>query len=469
MYLCARTGLHARSDVAGCPTPRRAWSTLIIGYCRTDVMVQEQPRPSRSRDLFDRACKTIPSGVNSPVRYFEPHPVFITRSQGAYIWDADGNRLTDLCCGYGALLLGHRRQEIISAVSEQLLRGTLYCSPTSEETDLAELVTGNFPSMDKVRLVNTGSEATMTAIRLARGFTKRRKIIKFEGGYHGAHDSVLVSAGSGQAHHGISTSEGGLEEVSQNTLVARYNDPSGLEETIRQDGDVAGVIIEPIMANMGLILPQDGFLQQVRRITQKNDIPLIFDEVVTGFRVSPGGAQQHYGVKPDITTLAKALGGGFAIAAVGGRREIMDNLTPGGRVYQASTFAGNPVAVSAAISSVRTINRIKDQIYPHLELQCAGLSRAVADLASDMGIDAQINHLSSMMQIFFTSEPVTDYDSAKRSDAARFGRLFAELLKNGVFVAPSQFEVVFLSSAHSGEDLDHVLDAYRLALGAIRD
>ena len=428
-----------------------------------------EPRTTASGRLFEQAKEAMPSGVNSPVRHFAPYPIFIIRSSGSHVWDADGNRLIDLCCGYGALLLGHRRREIISAVSRQLRRGTLYCMPTEEETTLARLITGNFPSMERVRLVNTGSEATMTAIRLARGHTGRRKIVKFEGGYHGAHDSVLVRAGSGQAHHGISVSEGGLDEVSRNTLVARYNDPADLERIIGRGGDIAGVIIEPVMANMGLILPESGFLQEVRRITQERDIPLIFDEIVTGFRVSPGGAQQYYSIRPDITTLAKALGNGFAVAAVGGREDIMDNLTPGGRVYQASTFAGNPVAVSAAISSVSTMNRISGELYGKLERRCAELAGAISDMASDMHVEVQVNRLASMMQVFFSDSPVTDHDSAKRSDASRFRVLFGELLRNRVFVAPSQFEVVFLSGAHTDADMRHVAGAYRLALEAVRN
>lgn len=425
-------------------------------------MAQERPR---SRSLFRQAREVMPSGVSSPVRYFEPHPLFVARSQGAYIWDADGTRFTDLCCGYGALLLGHRRREVISAVLSQLERGTLYCSPTEEETELANLVRGNFPSMERIRLVNTGSEATMTAIRLARGFTGRDKVVKFEGGYHGAHDSVLVRAGSGQAHSGISTSEGGLGCVSSNTLVARYNDPGDLERTIGDGSDIACVIVEPVMANMGLIPPRDGFLGRLRDITERHGILLIFDEVVTGLRLSPGGAQRLYGIKPDITTLAKALGGGFAIAAVGGRRDVMESLAPDGRVYQASTFAGNPVSVSAAIAAVKTVNEIGGRMYPRLERNCARLAGGVADAAADAGVQVQVNRLASMMQVFFSRRPVTDHDSAKASDAAKFGRLFRSLLGSGIFVAPSQFEAVFLSDSHTDEDIDYVISAYGRALG----
>ena len=422
---------------------------------------------SKSKKLFTKAKKVIPSGVNSPVRYFEPYPFFAKKSLGSSIWDEDGKKYIDFCNGYGALLLGHRRKEIVSAVSKQLNTGTLFCAPTELEVKLSKLIIGNFPSIDKVRLVNTGSEATMTAIRLARGYTKKKKIIKFEGCYHGAHDSVLVKAGSGSAHHGISVSDGGLNEVSKSTLVVQYNNSHELEKVIKKNNDVAGVIIEPILANMGLILPEKNFLSDVRKITKKHGIPLIFDEVVTGFRVSPGGAQKHFRIKPDITTLAKALGNGFAIAAVGGRKEIMNQLTPGGKVYQASTFAGNPISVSAAISSIQTMNKLKNKMYPKLERFCLLLARAIDDIATDLKIPHQINFTGSMFQIFFTSKPVVDYKTCKKSDSKKFQKMFNSLLKNGIFIAPSQFETVFLSDAHTKNDLSFALNAYHKALKTV--
>lgn len=423
----------------------------------------------RSRELFTEAKKVIPSGVNSPVRFFTPYPFFTKKSDGAYIWDEEGNRYIDYCNGYGALLLGHRRKEILKAVSEQLKQGTLFCTPTRAEIELSKLICANFTSIDKVRLVNTGGEATMTAIRLARGFTKKKKIIKFEGCYHGSHDSVLVKAGSGSAHNGISVSDGGLEEVSKNTLVVQYNNSEDLEDTIRKNKDVAGVIVEPILANMGLILPEKNFLQDLRKITKQHDIPLIFDEVVTGFRVSPGGAQQHFGIKPDITTLGKALGNGFTIAAVGGKKEIMDMLSPGGKVYQASTFAGNPISVAAAICSIKELNKIKDKIYSKLERYNVRFTRALDDIANDLNIPHQINFTSSMFQIFFTNKPVTDYSSSKNADSKKFQKMFRVLLKNGIFIAPSQFEVVFLSDAHTQRDLNKTLDSYSLALKSVKN
>jgi len=424
---------------------------------------------SNSKKLFNNAKKVIPSGVNSPVRYFEPYPFFTKKANGAYIWDEDNNRYIDFCNGYGALLLGHGRKEIVTSVTNQLSKGTLYCTPTEAEIELSKLIIANFPSIDKVRLVNTGGEATMTAIRLVRGFTKKKKIIKFEGCYHGAHDSVLVKAGSGSAHNGISVSDGVLDEVSKNTLVVQYNNIEDLEKTIRKNKDIAGVIVEPILANMGLILPEKNFLYDLRKITKENNIPLIFDEVVTGFRVSPGGAQEHFGIKPDITTLAKALSNGFVISAVGGRKDIMNLLSPGGKVYQASTFAGNPISLSAAISSIKTINKIKNRLYSKLERFNLLFTTALDDMATDMRISHQINFTASMFQIFFTNKPVVDYKTSKNANAKKFQKMFKTLLKKGIFIAPSQFEVVFLSDAHTENDLNKTLDAYHDALKSVKN
>jgi glutamate-1-semialdehyde 2,1-aminomutase len=423
---------------------------------------------SNSKKLFSRAKKVIPSGINSPVRFFTPYPFFVKKAEGSIILDADRKKYIDYCNGYGALLLGHKRKEIISAVLSQLKNGTLYCAPTDLEVELSELILKNYPSMQKTRLVNTGSEATMTAIRLARGFTKKKKIVKFEGCYHGAHDSVLVKAGSGAAHNGISISEGGLDEVSKNTLVVQYNNSVELDRLLQKQKDVAGVIIEPVLANMGLVLPEKKFLSDVRKITKDHDVPLIFDEVVTGFRMSQGGAQHYYSIKPDLTTLGKALGNGFVIAAVGGKSEIMDMLSPQGKVYQASTYAGNPVSVSAAIASIKTINAIKEKLYPKLELGSKILVNAIGDMVSDLKIPHQINQISSMFQIFFTNTPVNDYTSAKKADTKKFKKLFSGLLKKGVFVAPSQFETVFLSDSHTTGDLKKTLDAYDKALRAVK-
>ena len=424
---------------------------------------------SKSKTAFSKAKKIIPSGVNSPVRYFEPYPFFVKKSDKSSIWDVDNKKYIDFCNGYGSLLLGHRRKEIITAVSNQLKNGTLYCTPSEQEIELSKLIIGNYPSIDKVRLVNTGGEATMAAIRLARGFTKKKKIIKFEGCYHGAHDSMLVKAGSGSAHNGISISDGVLDDFSKNTLVVPYNDSEELEKAIRKNKDVAGVIVEPILGNMGVILPEPKFLNNIRKITKQNDVPLIFDEIITGFRISEGGAQKIFSIKPDITTLGKALGNGFTIAAVGGKKEIMNQLAPGGKVYQASTFAGNPISVSAGIASIKTINKIKNQLYPKLERINALFTKAIDDIANDMRIPHQINFTASMFQIFFTKTPVVDAKTARMADAKKFNKLFKVLLKNGIFIAPSQFEIVLFSAAHTNADLNKALDAYSLALKAVKN
>ena len=424
---------------------------------------------NNSKKLFSNAKKVIPSGVNSPVRYFEPYPFFVKRSHGSSLWDEDGNRFIDFCNGYGALLLGHTRKEIINAVSNQMKKGTLYTAPTSLEIDLSKLIINNFPSIQKVRTVNTGAEATMTAIRLARGFTKKKKIIKFEGCYHGAYDTVLVKAGSGSAHNGISVSDGGLDEVSRNTLVVPYNNTDELEKILSKNKDVAGLIVEPVLANMGLVLPEKNFLKDLRKITMQYDIPLIFDEVVNGFRISEGGAQQKFGIKPDITTLGKALGNGFAISAVGGKNEIMNLLSPGGKVYQASTFAGNPISVAAAISSIKTINKTKNKLYPKLECYCKMMVDEIDDLATDYRIPHTINSISSMFQIFFTNQKVIDYKSSKKSSTKKFHKLFTNLLKNDIFIAPSQYETAFLSDAHTDQDITKALGAYGLSLKAMKN
>lgn len=414
--------------------------------------------------MYAKAEKIMPSGVNSPVRHYAPHPFFASKARGGNLWDEDGRKYIDLCNGYGAVLLGHSHPAVTKAVSGQLRRGQIYGTPSKAETELAGLIGKAFPSMQKIRLVNTGGEATMAAIRLARGYTGKSKIIKFEGGYHGAHDSMLVRAGS--AHAGISVSAGVPGSVARQTLVAKYNDLDGIEELLESCEDIAGIIVEPVLANAGLVPPAKGFLRGLRRVTRKAGALLVFDEVVTGFRVAPGGAQELYGVRPDLTTLGKALGNGFAIAAVGGSSPVMDMLAPGGNVYQASTFAGNPVSVSAATATLKQMRR--RSIHSRLERACASLADNVSDCAKSLGIEHSINRVASMFQIFFTREPITDYASATRSDRAAFDRLFRGLLKEGVFVSPSQFETAFLSAAHSMQELERVASAYRAALGAVR-
>ena len=423
---------------------------------------------SKSERLFSRAKKVIPSGINSPVRYYDPYPFFVKKADGSTIWDVDGNQYIDYCNGYGALLLGHGRKEVINNVLSQLKKGTMYCAPTQIEVELSELISKNFPSMQKTRLVNTGSEATMTAIRLARGFTKKKKIIKFEGCYHGAHDYVLVKAGSGAANIGLAVSDGSLDEVSKNTLVVQYNNSQELDSVLQREKDIACVIIEPVLANMGLVLPEKNFLREVRNIVSEHDTLLIFDEVVTGFRMSTGGAQKYFSINPDITTLGKALGNGFPIAAVGGRDEIMEMLSPHGKVYQASTYAGNPISVAASLASVKTINKLKSKLYPQLEQACAKLVSAIRDVASDMRLPHQINSISSMFQIFFTDKPVVDYSTSRSADTEKFTRLFRKLLQNGVFIPPSQFETVFLSYAHTKDNIRKTIAIYEKALKMVK-
>lgn len=423
---------------------------------------------SKSKSLFSDAKKVIPSGVNSPVRYFAPYPFFVKKAQGGSIWDVDGRKYVDFCNGYGALLLGHANKHVMSAVRAQLPDGTLYGAPTEHEVDLAKLILQAYPSMRQVRLVNSGSEATMTAIRLARGFTKKKKIIKFEGCYHGAHESMLVKAGSGAAHIGVSVSDGVLHDFSKNTLVVQYNNAEQLERVISKDKDVAGVIVEPVLGNMGLILPEKNYLSDMRKITKKHNVPLIFDETITGFRMSLGGAQQYFGIRPDITTLGKALGNGFVISAVGGRKDLMEQLAPQGNVYEASTFAGNPVSVVAAKSALLTLKRLNKSFYSGLERHCRNVTGAIDDIAADMRIPHQINSISSMFQIFFTPAPVVNYASAKRSNTGKFHRFFHRLLKKGVFIPPSQFETAFFSYAHTQADIEKTIDAYRDALKTVR-
>jgi glutamate-1-semialdehyde 2,1-aminomutase len=360
--------------------------------------------------------------------------------------------------GYGALVLGHGYSSVIDAARSQLDHGTLFCVPTEREVKLAEMITKLVPCAEMTRLVNTGSEATMHAIRLARGFTKRKDVIKFSGGYHGAHDYVLASAGSAAAS--LPASEGVLEDASSHTHVVPYNDPSALERAIENRKDIACVIMEPVLANIGLVLPEKGYLNDVRKITEKNDVVLIFDEVVTGFRLALGGASEFFGIKPELATFAKALGNGFPIAAIAGRKEIMQQLAPSGTVYQASTFAGNPVSVAAATATLETLTQAKNAIYPHMVRMCDTIVDGIRDKLVEAKLECVVNSIGSMFQVFFTRDKVRDEASAKRSDAVMFRKLFDELLKRDIFIPPSQFETCFLSYAHNEDDADKAIDAY---------
>ena len=422
---------------------------------------------SKSKALFERAKKVLPGGVNSPVRAFEPYPFFVEYAPGSKMYDADGKAYVDYCMAYGALLLGHAYPEIMEAVKAQLSQGTLYGAPTEREVEFAELIGKASPCMEMMRLVSTGTEATMHAIRAARGYTNRKKIIKFEGCFHGSHDNVLVKAGSGAATFGAPNSLGIPEDTTKNTIVLPYNDVEALETTFKAQGsDIAAVIVEPVLANVGLILPKKDYLSYLRKVTSQYGTVLIFDEIITGFRLAYGGAQEYFGVTPDMATLGKVLGGGFPLAAFGGKREIMQNISPVGKVYQAGTFSGNPISATAGITILNILKQKKNQIYPKLEKNAAELAKALIDQAEAYKLPAQVYSIASLYQIFFTKDQVIDYACAKHSDAAMFTAYFQALLKEGVFIPPSQYECCFISCAHSDDDLKSTANAFDKALSA---
>jgi len=420
----------------------------------------------KSDQLFAKAKKILPGGVNSPVRFYEPYPFFATSALGSKLTTADHQVYLDYCMGYGALILGHSYPSVIEAVRSQLDNGTLYCVPTEYEITLAEMISQVVPCGEMIRLVNTGSEATMHAIRLARAFTKRKGVIKFEGGYHGAHDYVLVKAGSGVAS--MPASEGMLEEASSYTKVVPYNMPTELERAIEKNRNIACVIMEPVLANIGLVLPEKGFLNEVRKITEQNDVILIFDEVITGFRLALGGASEFFGVMPDLATFAKALGNGLPIAAIAGQKEIMNKLAPLGSVYQASTFAGNPVSVAAGIATLETLIEAKNIIYPKIAKTCDNIVDGLKDVLAREQLNCAVNSIGSMFQIFFTSERVKDEAGAKKANSRMFRKLFDELLKQNVFIPPSQFETCFVSYAHAEDDVDKTIEAYGKAFREVK-
>lgn len=419
-----------------------------------------------SEHLFAKAKRVLPGGVNSPVRFYEPYPFFATSAMGSKLTTADHHIYLDYCMGYGAMVLGHGYPSVIEAVKSQLDNGMLFCVPTEWEIKLAEMICNIVPCGEMARLVNTGSEATMHAIRLARAFTKRKGVIKFEGGYHGAHDYVLVKAGSGMAS--MPASEGVLEEASAYTKVVQYNEPAALERAIEKNrSSISCVIMEPVLANIGLVLPEKGYLNEVRKITEQNDIVLIFDEVITGFRLALGGASEFFGVTPDLATFAKALGNGMPIAAIAGKKEIMDKLAPAGAVYQASTFAGNPVSVAAGIATLETLIEAKNTIYPKIARTCDSIVDGIKDVVSSVRLDSTFNSIGSMFQLFFTSERVKDEAGAKKANAIMFRRLFHELLKQDIFIPPSQFETCFVSYSHTEDEADKTIEAYGQAFRRI--
>jgi glutamate-1-semialdehyde 2,1-aminomutase len=411
----------------------------------------------------------MPGGVNSPVRAFKAvggTPFFVARGEGCYLWDVDGNRFIDFVCSWGPLILGHAHPEVVAAVKEAVERGTTYGAPTELEVALAEKIQQAFPSMEMLRLVNSGTEATMSAIRAARGYTGRKKIVKFEGCYHGHADYLLVKAGSGAATFGIPDSAGVPEGTAQDTIVLPYNDIEAFNKTMDAMGkEIAAVIVEPIAGNMGVVLPKPEFLSALRQQTEKHGVVLIFDEVITGFRVAYGGVQSLYGIKPDMTCLGKIVGGGFPLAAYGGRKEIMQTVAPLGPVYQAGTLSGNPVAVTAGLKTLEILER--DNPYPELERKTKQLTQVISEAAKEAGVPVQINQIASMFTVFFTDQPVVDYASARRSDTQRYARFFHALLERGVYFPPSQFEAAFLSTAHDDEALSFAQEAVRSAMKAI--
>lgn len=424
---------------------------------------------SESEKLFERARTIIPGGVNSPVRAFEPYPFFTKSANGSRLTDVDGRAYIDYCLGYGPLILGHANLEVIEAVRMQLAKGTLYGTPSKQEVELAELICECVPSVEMVRLVTTGAEATMSAIRVARGFTGKKKIVKFEGCYHGAHDCVLVKAGSGATTFGMPDSLGIPEETARNTVVVPYNDVGKFEEVVRKEKEnLAAVIVEPVIGNIGVVLPKEGFLETLRELTTKYGVVLIFDEVITGFRLGLGGAQEYYGVTPDLTTLGKVLGGGFPMAAYAGKEEIMRLIAPSGKVYQAGTYSGNPVSVAAGLATLRILHSTKG-FYSDLEKQCKELVKSVERVAEELGVKMQVNHVASMFQMFFAENSVYDYGSAKTADSKRFMEFHKKLLEQGVFLPPSQFETCFISSAHSEEDLKKTVKAIKESLKYLRE
>ena len=428
-------------------------------------------RRGRSHELFERAKERIPGGVNSPVRAFRGvggEPVCFARGKGPYLYDVDGNEYVDYVGSWGPLILGHAHEEILEAIARAAVDGTSFGAPTEREVEFADELCRAVPSMDMVRLVSSGTEATMAALRVARGFTRRNKIVKIDGGYHGASDTLLVAGGSGIATLGIPGSLGVTPGTAADTLTVPWNDEAAMRAVFAADenrGQIAAVIVEPICGNIGCVPPAPGWLQFLRELTRKEGAVLIFDEVMTGFRVAFGGAQALYGVEPDMTTLGKIVGGGLPVGAYGGKKEIMSAVAPVGGVYQAGTLSGNPLAVAAGRKMLELLSR--QGVYESLEQSSAKLVDGIGAIARERGVPLTANRVGSMFTGFFSDAPVTDYASAKKSDAARFGRFFHAMLDAGVYLAPSQFEAAFVSTAHDGRAIERTLEAARRAFAGI--
>jgi glutamate-1-semialdehyde 2,1-aminomutase len=430
-------------------------------------LLRDASQYRKSKGLFSRGKEVIPSGVNSPVRFYEPFPFFATAGKGSKIVSADHNTYIDYCMGYGSLLLGHAFNPVIDHVKHQIDNGSLFCVPTEGEVEIAELISKIIPFAEMTRIVNTGAEATMNAIRLARAFTKRKNIVKFDGCYHGAYDYVLVNAGPGG--NGVPSSDGSIEEAASHTIVVPYNDFEKLERVINTNDNIACLIIEPVPANSGLILPEKDYLSRIRQITKKENIVLIFDEVITGFRLSLGGASEFFGIRPDLATYAKAMGNGFPIAAIAGRRDLMEQFAPKGKVYQASTFAGNPASVAASLSTVRTLIEKKNEIYPRIAKTCDSITQGIRDAMQEHRLEFVLNSIGSMFQLFFNHDEVKDSNIKKTTNLKLFQMMYHELLYSGIFIPPSQFETCFVSYSHSEEDVDQTIESYSNALQKVKD
>ncbi|HJQ69263.1 MAG TPA: glutamate-1-semialdehyde 2,1-aminomutase [Blastocatellia bacterium] len=424
---------------------------------------------TKSAELFQRARRVIPGGVNSPVRAFRAvggEPLFIKDAAGPNIADADGNTYIDYVCSWGPAILGHAHPAVTEAIQKAASHGTSYGAPTEIEIELAQEIIAAFPSIERVRLTSSGTEAAMSAIRLARGATGRDRIVKFEGCYHGHSDSLLVKAGSGLATFATPDSAGVPEDFARNTIVLPFNDTEALRRTFEEQGDeIACLIIEPVAGNMGCVAPREGFLQAAREATSAAGALLIFDEVITGFRLSYGGAQQLYGVKPDLTCLGKIIGGGLPVGAFGGRADVMEHIAPLGPVYQAGTLSGNPLAVCAGLTVLRLLKEIDP--YEELDRRAAKLEQGLRDAAAEAGVQTTINRVGSMLTTFFTAEEVTDWPSAKRSDTELYARFFRAMLEEEIYLAPSQFECAFVSLAHIDEVIDKTISAARTAMSGL--
>ena len=423
---------------------------------------------SKSVAAYQQSLQLIPGGVNSPVRAFKSvggNPLFIDRAKGSTIWDIDGNSYTDFVASWGPMILGHAHPEVVEAINRAALKGTSYGAPTIAEYEMAELVTGMVPSIEKVRMVNSGTEATMSALRLARAFTGRDKIIKFNGCFHGHADSFLIKAGSGALTLGLPDSPGVTRAAASDTLIAEYNDLESVKALLDQhSNEIAAIIVEPVPGNMGVILPLPGFLEGLRELTNRNGSLLIFDEVITGFRLNPGGAQELFGVQPDITTLGKIIGGGLPVGAYGGRADIMDMLAPSGPVYQSGTLSGNPLAMAAGKKTLEILKN-NPSIYNELERKASMLENGLRRELAKKGTSFIINRVGSMMTLFFSSKAeINNLDDAKTSDTKLYTSYFNEALDKGVYMAPSQFECMFVSAAHTDDDIQKAINAFATTL-----